>query len=482
MTQSARPKAQRPLRGATRLGAPLAVCVAAVVVILFYGSVACRRAPTQPNVILISIDCLNERQLETAFAKRYAPHLAALAAESLVFTRAHAQAPWTTPSHMSMLTGLYPHEHGRDIPWRIMLKSNATYDREPTHPTLASRLAAAGYETMGVVGKGSTSAQYGLARGFDQYYEIKRNADGSDIEEALAAVRKWLTQRQPRPFFLFFHTYDLHHPLPRGVESARHVITRIDTHLGALFAELDRRGARRSSLIFVTGDHGSRMREVPGRCYTHGAGHYEENLRVPLVVKLPQSSLKGSSDALVRHIDILPTALAVVGQERGDYRGQGVSLLDIFAGRQRPDHSFSAADGRCAERYAVLTERYKYIFTPHTEGQTALRQNPLFYDHNCPPACLELPPEEELFDLASDPEEQTNLLAPGAPRSAEVIVASRALRLILERDRALPPQYAKRAPETAPPADPTVDEALKALGYIEDSPTPTPTPKPKEHP
>jgi arylsulfatase A-like enzyme len=483
MAKARRPESQTATRGVTRLVAALVACAAAIVVALSSGGVACHRAPAQPNVILISIDCLNERQIEAARERHFAPHLAALAEQSLVFTNAHAQAPWTTPSHMSMLTGLYPHEHGRDVPWRIMVKSNATYDREPTHPTLASRLAAAGYETIGVVGKGSISAQYGLGRGFASYHEIERNADRSDIEESVATVRTWLTQRHPRPFFLFLHTYDLHPPLPHGLVHPRDAIARIDDFLGALFAEFERQGAWDSSLIFLTGDHGSQMRAVPGRCCTHGTGHYEENLRVPLVVKLPQSSLKGFSDALVRHIDILPTALAVTGQPVGDYRGQGVSLLDVFAGRHRPDHSFSAADGRCAERYAIVTERYKYILTPHTEAQTALRQNPLFYDRNCPTACLTLPPEEELFDLTSDPEELTNLLAPGAPQTAEVTAAARALRLLLEHDRALPPQYTKRVPTTARPSDPSVNEALKALGYIDGgSPTPTPAPTPARTP
>ena len=73
------------------------------------------------NVVLISIDCINQRQFEEAMDGAWVPALAGLREDALVYSRAYSHAPWTTPSHMSMLTGLYPNQHGREIPWSIML-------------------------------------------------------------------------------------------------------------------------------------------------------------------------------------------------------------------------------------------------------------------------------------------------------------------------------------------------------------------------
>jgi hypothetical protein len=79
-------------------------------------SFSCGRQTPRPNVILVAIDSLNQRQLEQALRESGAPSIARLAAEAVVFPRAYSHAPWTTPAHMSMLTGLHPSQHGRDIP------------------------------------------------------------------------------------------------------------------------------------------------------------------------------------------------------------------------------------------------------------------------------------------------------------------------------------------------------------------------------
>jgi arylsulfatase A-like enzyme len=444
----------------------------------------CTRA-ARPNVILISIDCLNERQLEAAMADGSAPHLAALAAESEIFMHAHAHAPWTTPSHMSMLTGLYPRQHGRDLPWRAMIKANDYADREPLHPCLPTRLSAAGYETVAFVGKGSISAEYGLGRGFALYHESRRAADNTDLPQGIVAFRTWLVARGGRPFFLFFHTYDLHHPLRPDLhhplrpdlQDARRAIPYIDGQIGTFLSDLKQHDLLDNSLLFLTGDHGSEMLTVPGRCSAHGAGHYEENLRVPLLMRVPHGRLKGRSDILARHIDILPTALDVLGLGRGDYRGEGLSLVRAVEGGPRPERSFSEADARCVQRFALVTERFKYIYAPRGPAQLLLRSSKHFYDRSCPRTCRQLPPVEELYDLARDPEERSNLLGPEADAEALATVAR--MRADLERHLNQPPQYRTRvvSEPQAPPPDRDLQDALRALGYL-DGKTPTPEPEP----
>jgi arylsulfatase A-like enzyme len=430
----------------------------------------CSTDPPRPNVVLISIDCLNERQLAAAMENGAAPSLQALAAESLVFTRAYAHAPWTTPSHMSMLSGLYPSEHGRDVSVMLADQFGQLGERVSAYETLGDRLGAAGYETVGFVGKGSISAKYGLGQGFERYSEADRHGPAqSDLVHSMAAVEDWLERRAPRPFFLFFHTYDLHYPLPKARATDAESIRHVDGHLGRLLSRLEEKGLYESTLVVLTGDHGSNMIHTDGKCCVHGAGHYEENLRVPLWLKLPAAGRTGRTDALVRHIDILPTVLEVVGLERGGYAGAGISLL---AGRGDDALSYSEADARCVQRRAVVGRRYKYIYTVQDPVAQALRSTKGFSDPLCDlrPACSAVP-REELYDIDTDPFEERDLLAGDLTPAAAA--ALERLRAELERHLNLPRQYrlatltggGKAAPGAE--IDDGVRDALRALGYAE---------------
>jgi hypothetical protein len=193
---------------------------------------------TAPNVVLVSIDCLNQRQFEEAVHAGAAPTLTALLDESVSFSRGYTHAPWTTPSHMSMLTGLYPHQHARDIPYGLMFKTKQHYNRVPGFKTAAEHLAGAGYEPVAFVGKGSISAPFGIAQGFRLFHESAKNPPSqSDLPLTFEVFRGWLEKRRAGPFFLFLHTYDLHTPVakvaPReGLRSDLQVIAYIDGYPG----------------------------------------------------------------------------------------------------------------------------------------------------------------------------------------------------------------------------------------------------------
>jgi arylsulfatase A-like enzyme len=458
------PRLTKPDRAASAAVAFAALLVTSTL------ALGCNRPPRRPNVVLISIDCLNERQFEQSLAPGRAPNLARLAQDALVFPRAYAHAPWTTPSHMSMLTGLYPLQHGRDIPYRPMIQFHEGDDRVPLYKTLPERLAAAGYETVGFVGSGSASAAFGLSQGFSSYHESSRsNPEQSDLPENLAGIRSWMDGRSSRPFFLFLHTYELHNPLAAGRSPFRRALDYIDGHLGVFLSLLRERGLYDSSLIILTGDHGSHMLHAEGKCCVHGAGHYEENLRVPFVLKLPAGGPTGHRDQLVRHVDILPTVLDVAGLPAGPYGGPGSSILGRLARRSaEPIYSFSEADGRCAARRAVVDLRYKYIYTPDRPLDRLVAQSPLFFDDVCSgnPACAQVP-REELYDLDADPFEQTNLL--NGPLSREATAALDRLRVQMTAHINRPPAYRHRLTLEGSPTrlDDSTREALRALGYIQ---------------
>jgi arylsulfatase A-like enzyme len=446
--------------------------LSAILAATLIASFSCGRRTPRPNVILVSIDCLNQRQLEQALRQSSAPNIARLAAEALVFERAYSHAPWTTPSHMSMLTGLYPSQHGRDIPFGPMIRFNDGYDRVPLFRTLPELLAAAGYETVAFVGKGSISAEFGLGQGFSLYHESSRdNPARSDLPETQARLQEWLTRRAPKPFFLFYHTYDLHYPLPKDRRPWDVALNHIDRHLGELFSLLEQHGLYGPSLIILTGDHGSDMIRNEEKCCVHGAGHYEENLHVPLVVKPATRGEPGRRGMLVRHVDILPTVLDAVGLPLREYRGPGSSILGRDGERAtRSVASFSEADGRCVARRAMVDDRYKYIQTPDDFWRKLLRRSPLFDDELCRqrPACDRIP-REELYDLAMDPFEEHNLL--DRPLTPDARAAMERLRAQLVDNLNLPSAYrttlgrASRREEGAQP-DESVEDALRALGYV----------------
>ena len=419
----------------------------------------------KPNIILISIDCLNHRQFDTAVNEGYAPSFAALEADATQYDRAYAHAPWTTPSHMSMLTGLYPSQHGRDVPYGLMIRQNDYYPRLPSFETLAQRLGNEGYETAAFVGQGSISGIYGLDQGFEIFNEHrKENGTWTDLNKVSADAEQWLAARNDNPFFLFFHTYDLHGPRPTGLESDRDAIQYIDQYIERLVLQLKSQGVYDSTLIIFTGDHGSEMIETDGKCCVHGAGHYEENLRVPLLIKFPFKTEEINKKTIARHIDLVPTIMDVADL-KPTYDGPGTSLLRPLEGERM---SFSEADGRCSLRRALVTDRYKYIYTLNDERQALLQQDETFFDETCKTICLEVP-TEELYDLMKDPFEKQNLLEGRLTMEREKHLAS--LRHQMSQHLNLPHYYTEgvvTGPRNSLDENERkeLNDALKALGYI----------------
>ncbi len=129
-------------------------------------------AASGTNVILISIDTLRPDFLGCYGHERdTSPVLDAVATAGTLFSDVTAAAPWTLPSHASMLTGMYPSTHG--------VKN---HDRKLTSETLATRFRDAGYQTMAIVNSHNIGDErYGLLRGFERHeyiFEMETFADG----------------------------------------------------------------------------------------------------------------------------------------------------------------------------------------------------------------------------------------------------------------------------------------------------------------
>jgi arylsulfatase A-like enzyme len=300
--------------------------------------------PPRPHVILISIDTLRADHLGAyGYARATSPNLDVLAAEGFVFENAFAPSPWTLPSHASMLTGLYPEEHRAG-------HAQLYAELAPGVATLPEMLAAAGYRTIGNTAAGYVSSSYGLDRGFHDWTERK----GTSLRSALPGVLDALSQEPSKPTFLFLHTYDVHGPYINPAEYDRFgaacgaepcapasggsveraswqalgalklhahlVLDRfqgidgviaaydssvafVDNQLGLLFDHLRRAGMYDQALIIVTSDHGESFLER-GSYIGHGYTFFEEEIRVPLIVRRPGAGAGGRSGELVDLTDV----------------------------------------------------------------------------------------------------------------------------------------------------------------------------------
>lgn len=336
-----------------------------------------RNRPAAPgqanNVLFIVVDTLRADHLPGyGYDRGRTPSLDAFARDAIRFDQAFANASWTRPSFASILTGRYPSSHS------VMAKSDSLSSELVTMP---EAFAAAGYQTAGFVTNYNVAPFYNFHQGFDEYrylepefvlgandtaaklllvqfvrqqIEKMRAAEPGaayrDAETVNGEVFSWLERAPDAPFFLFVAYMDPHDPYfehpydgpgysragnqsPRPEEAPRlrqlydGEITYWDEHFGRLVEDLKRRGMYDEMTIVVTSDHGEEFMDHGG--YWHGTTLYDEQVRVPLFVKLPHNQRGGS---VVRHwvqsIDLMPTLLRLNGAEAVD----GVQGGDLFEG------------------------------------------------------------------------------------------------------------------------------------------------------
>ena len=380
-------------------------------------------AATPPNVILISVDTLRSDRLPAyGYGAIRTPHLDRFRAGAVLFERAWSHAPLTAPAHASMLTGRLPADHG--------VRDNSGWTLDRHIPTVAEDLARRGYATGAMVSSKVLAAKTGLAKGFAVYDQQFTPADAAERDGAdtIAAATHWLGAQKKRPFFLFLHLYEPHAPYRKrsGVAGAYDAeIVRVDELLGRFFDELRRLELYDQSLIVFTSDHGEGLGEHGEK--QHGVLLYREALQVPLIVKFPRNARRGARVAAhAQLIDIAPTILQHAGATTRLEALPGMSLLTL-AGPNPPSRAIHAET--MYPRFQLGWHELHSII----EGDLHLIAGR----------------RVELYDLARDPRERTNL-ADAQRRQATALL--RRLRSITR-------------PVRAPAATP-IDESLLGLGYL----------------
>jgi arylsulfatase A-like enzyme/Tfp pilus assembly protein PilF len=407
------------------------------------------------NVLLVTIDTLRLDRVG-AFGGRpgLTPHLDQLASEGFRLTRAYSAAPLTLPSHASILTAVSPPVHG--------VRANGLFRLGPHLPTLATVLKSTGYRTGAFVGAFVLDARFGLNRGFDVYddrYGEKPTGDPAEGAERRAAdvikpTTAWIINppsnqqsnppsnpqsatRNP-PWFVWVHLYDPHEPYraPEPYASQHEPydaeVAYTDAMVGTLLSDLRAAGQLERTLVIVAADHGESLGEHGEP--THGVFVYDVTMRVPWIVWAGGRVPSGASDALVRLVDLAPTALDLLGVAApAQFEGRSV-LPAVKTGRDEAGSAYvEAMDANLTRNWAPLTGLATRAFK-----------------------LIDLP-IPELYDLRSDPHETTNLFARDAERA-------RALGSLHRATTAAFLSRGSAAEKAVLSAD--ARQRLQALGYI----------------
>ncbi|WP_231186445.1 sulfatase [Haladaptatus sp. DYF46] len=338
-----------------------------------------------PNVVFISIDSLRadacsflEGDIPTT------PNLDALSDESATFRSAISPTIWTQPSHASIFTGLYPHEH------QLRGSDEVLGD----HPTLAEILRSEGWTTTAYGYNGWTRTK-GVSRGFEYHrtphpresypgirkrlFQAKRlgdrltydreTRDETTIQRAADQIKS-----ADGPFFTFAHLMGTHHaylprspyyeeftdrsrielfwnqieqrrlfgkrpevyagdfwPSQRTIETMKEqyhgCIRQADKLVGDVVAALRESGELNNTVLVVFGDHGECFGE--DGVFGHQFSLDDALLRVPLLIRDPTGTIPtGEHDDLVQLNDLYPTILDLCGLEAPDTNSISIGTGD----------------------------------------------------------------------------------------------------------------------------------------------------------
>lgn len=438
----------------------------------------------RPNVLVYLVDTLRADHLGCyGYGRRKtSPEIDAFATDAVLFEEALAQSSWTRSSVASLLTGRLPTSHG------VEGRGDAL---SPEATTLAEVLRKAGYATAAFVTNGNAGEPFGFAQGFDTFELLGEDGSRRALHALSDTVNRaafsWLDENRGRPFFLYLHTMEPHAPyappgqtpepaalsdeeaeamevlrerslarfgesadvvpgsmtwmqgLHRGILSAKPSrvqallklydgeIERNDRNFGRLLEHLKEKGLYDDTVVVFVADHGEEFYDHGG--WEHGKTLYQEQLKVPLIVRFPEGPFGVRAAGTAQQVDLLPTLAGYLGLTLPD----GVQGEDLRAwlGTEGPRAvcSHLELDGVAAE--SLVEGPFKVLCK-------------LSDAFGC-----------ELYNLEEDPGETLDL-APWRPALAGYMEQ----RLHSFRE----PEAALKAVEAE--VDERVLEQLRALGYL----------------
>ena len=457
---------------------------------------AASAADSRPSILLIVIDTLRLDAVSSyGEITGTTPEMDALARSGLRYERAYAPAPWTLPSHATILSGLGVEQH------RVGLSSGGAMPSNIV--TLAERLSAAGYDTAAFSENPIVSETFGLVQGFQRHRATRLGeADGKPVEiDAPTAVSQWLPTRDTsHPFFLFVNLFDPHHPydirpenrfvppdtpseliktrpnrpnrlICSGVPEPKTLaalhglylgdVQAADVKLGRIVANVRAATGGAGPIVIVASDHGEYFGEE--RLMGHEFGLHDVVLHVPLIV----TGLPGVTPSVIPDVvglvDLTPTIL----------RWAGIAVPRELPGKPLPDKSGGGPGQR--ELFAFYSdaahwqpetwaEHGMHMYDPDNTRQFCTQSDPVWggiasvirypykfvwYERRKP----------ALYDLSWDRAQKSDQAA-FQPVSIQRFEKELAPHV---RESGIEGAGKKRAPEVSKEAS----DALKALGYAE---------------
>ena len=370
--------------------------------------------PIRPsNILLFTIDTLRADHLGCyGYERINTPNINRLADEGILFEYTMSQIPLTTPSHSSIFTSLYPRNHG--------VLNNAQH-LDGSLLTLTEILKENGYATAGFISCFVLQSKYGISQGFDAYFdqvEIKTKENPNRIsyinsKQLNERIIPWLREHSQEKFFAWIHYFDPHNPYeshekdgisydsdfdphPYGTSKPAKVlqdiahydaeITFADRSVGEIIDLLDELNLTEDTIVILTSDHGEELyqhHQIMG----HAFFLYDSSIRIPLIIRYPNRFPASKRiDQLVESVDIMPTLLELLNIQIPDGI-DGESLLAVIDKDKKISRvAYSETykpEGR-SNKFAVRTNRWKYIYTPERNAR-------------------------ELYDIVDDPMELRNL-------------------------------------------------------------------------
>jgi arylsulfatase A-like enzyme len=375
------------------------------------------------------------------------PRLDRLAAEGILFTRAHATAPLCSPSRGSLFTGRYPQSNG------LLGLAHHGWEYRSGVRTLPQILSESGWYSALFGMQHETS--YPKRLGFDEF-----DVSNSYCEYVVDRADEWLRNSAEnlagQPFLLTAGFFETHRPYPRDryepADSAQvdppdylpdtpeirgdladfyGAVSTADAAVGRLLDTLSETGLDATTWVVFFTDHGPAFPRAKSTLYDAGTG-------IGMIIRPPRNRALPPRvyDELFSGVDLVPTLLGLVGVhvpadvEGASHAGALLTPEPPAEPVREQVYTMKTYHDSFDPIRAIRTKDYSYI-----ENYAARPLLDLPWDiEESPSGQVVAPlvtgprPQRELYDLRTDPTETTNLLTGDDP-SADAIAADLAVRL-----------------------------------------------------
>ncbi len=381
---------------------------------------------------MISLDTLRAKRLGCyGYELSTSPYIDQIAKQGVLFEQAFASDIPTEVAHTSIFTGKVGLSTG------VVSHGAQTTYLQKEYDWLPTIMRKSGFTTAAV--DNLYHLKEWFARGYQYYINTIGQTRWIDGKTVNALAKPWIREHKDEDFFLFLHYWDPHTPylppkqyvpqfyqqgrdpydkanksmtpafnhpaypffkyhhfdLLGDITDANYVSALYDAeirYLDDIIKELDdfliQQGIKDDTMLILFGDHGESLTEHD--IYWDHCGLYEATVHVPIIIRWPGVVKEGLRiKQLVQHVDLMPTILDALNIELP--KGiDGKSLWPIIEGKANNVHS-EIYLSECAWQASrgIRTDRYKYIETYDPGPFTR--------------------PAFELYDLLTDPNEETNL-------------------------------------------------------------------------